>query len=154
MSIFSLWGWCLSGGGKIKIQIPIYLCNVIVNFSLGILFIKTTGLVGPILGTLSGFLLVYSWLIPKALEKELAVPRNPLYKNLFYPIILLAPTYLLAFHCQDFFRPKNFFELAFDYTVLFLSTSAFLSMVYLDTKERSFVITQILKRINIKQSRS
>lgn len=146
MSIFSLWGWCLSGNGKISIQIPIYLLNAVINFSTGLLFIKLSGIIGPILGTLAGFLIAYSWLIPRALHSEMKVNKMKLYKNLFAPLTIFIPMALVSWQYETKFLVENYLSWGIHFILLSGIISSLLYIIYLNSGERLFLKNIFLKK--------
>ena len=147
MGLFSLWGWCLSGTGKMRIQIPIYIYNAVVNCLAGLLFIKLSGLIGPIIGTLSGFIFVYAWMLPRALKQEMEVSSRLLYFNLMGPLFIFFPFGIIAFKYQDFFKFKNFIQIGFAYGLFSLIIASILYVIYLDKSEKTFVKKHTIKKL-------
>lgn len=152
MGIFSLWGWCLSGSGKIKIQIPIYTTNAIINFITALIFIKLIGLSGPIIGTLIGFLTAYIILIPRALEKEFNVNAYKLRTIIILPILyLIIPLGINIFY-KDLFIIDNFLKLIIYYLTSMLIFAFILSVTYLNSTERKYILNLIFNKLQLKKT--
>lgn len=152
MGIFSLWGWCLSGSGKIKIQIPIYTLNAIINFLSALIFIKLIGLSGPIIGTLIGFLTTYLYLIPRALEKEFQIKAKKLRLTILLPALYLILPMVFNIYFKNYFMIDNFIKLIIYYVLIALLFTIFLLIIYLNTNERKYISNLIFNKIQSKKS--
>lgn len=152
MGIFSLWGWCLSGSGKIKIQIPIYTINAIINFITALIFIKLIGLSGPIIGTLIGFLTAYIILIPRALEKEFNVNAYKLRTIILFPLLYLLIPIIINFIYKDFFILDNFFKLIIYYLTCMIVFAITLSVTFLNAIERKYILNLFINKLQLKKT--
>lgn len=90
-SIFSLWGWPLGGTGKIGAWAPYSLAFLVVNLGVSVAATFKFGLAGPLLGTLSGFLAVTVWAMPRVLKQEFGIRPWHLYAAAARPLLLGAP---------------------------------------------------------------
>ena len=87
-SIFSLWGWPISGAGKIAVWAPYSVAFLAVNLAVSIAGALRFGMVGPLLGTLSAFVSVNLWAMPLVLEKCFGVrPRQPFTRGRKAPVV-------------------------------------------------------------------
>lgn len=152
MAIFSLWGWCLSGTGKIKIQVPIYTINAIINFLTALVFIKVIGLSGPIIGTLVGFLTAYLFLIPRALEKEFKISAKKLRLTVVLPMIYLILPIIINISYKNIFLIDNFIKLVIYYLIIALLFLIVLSLTYLKSKERKYILNLFINKLQAKKS--
>jgi O-antigen/teichoic acid export membrane protein len=91
LSIFSLWGWPLSGTGKIRAWVPYSVAFVLVNFGVSVLATIKLGSAGPLWGTLAGSLSVTSWAMPRVIKQEFGIPLWQLYAAAGRPLLLGAP---------------------------------------------------------------
>jgi O-antigen/teichoic acid export membrane protein len=152
MGIYSLWGWCLSGSGKIKIQIPIYAINAIINFLTALIFIKWIGISGPIIGTLIGFLSAYLILIPRALEKEFNISANKLRATIIFPLFYLLIPFILNYYYKNLFMIDNFIRLIIYYLTIMLIFSLVMAISFLSANERKYLLNLVFNKLQIKKS--
>jgi O-antigen/teichoic acid export membrane protein len=85
-SIYSLWGWQLLGTGHIGLWVPYAVLFTVVNVAVSILGTLTLGLVGPLLGTLTGFLFVNSWALPRILQQVFGLSPSMLWRTALAPL--------------------------------------------------------------------
>lgn len=152
MGLFSLWGWVLSGGGKIRIQIPIYVGNAVVNIICTLIFINLIGIEGPILGTLVGFLTIYALLIPKALEKEYGLSAKKLWRILTIPLLIIFPFILTSIKYQNYFNFNNLISWSFAYLALIFFVFIILVVLYLNKDERNFIKNLIRNKLKLNKT--
>jgi len=150
MGLFSLWGWCLSGTGFIKEQVPIYIFNGIINLLFSIILTYFLGVSGPLIGTLVGFLLVYSWMIPTKLKKLLNVNPLPLIKLVVIDVFILAFTYFLFWKLNINLRITSFLNLAVYYSTFSLILFFFLQFIILDSNDRKVFYNIFILKIKNK----
>lgn len=152
MSIFSLWGWCLSGDGKIKIQIPIYFYNALVNIISSLILIQFFGILGPVLGTLIGFITVYLYMIPKSLQKVFQISTKQLKIEILTPLIILLVLIPIANVWELPFVISNIMLWLCVYGVLFSITVILLYFFFLKKSEKDFVKDIVLKKFNFNKT--
>lgn len=152
MGLFSLWGWVLSGGGKIRVQIPIYAGNALINITFTLIFIKFIGIEGPILGTLAGFLIIYSLFIPKALEKEYGLSAEKLWRILAIPLLIILPFIIVSIKLQHHFHFNNLISWFIAYLAFMFFVVIFLVVLYLNKDERNFIKSLILKKLKLNKA--
>ncbi len=85
-SIYSLWGWIMLGTGHIRRWVLYGIISTIFNITISILGTVAFGLVGPLLGTLTGFLLVNSWALPRVLMKTFEISPWRLWQTALTPL--------------------------------------------------------------------
>ena len=85
-SIYSLWGWPLLGTGNIGRWAPYAIVFAIVNVTVSILGTLAFGVVGPLLGTLIGFLVINSWALPKVLHEVFGLSPSVLWRTALAPL--------------------------------------------------------------------
>jgi O-antigen/teichoic acid export membrane protein len=90
-SIFSLWGWPLSGTGKIAAWAPYSVAFLVVNLGVSVGATLGFGLVGPLLGTLAGFLSVSAWAMPRVLKQAFGIEPWNLCAAAGRPLLLGVP---------------------------------------------------------------
>lgn len=152
MSIFSLWGWCLSGDGKIKIQIPIYFLNAIVNIVSSLILIQFFGILGPVLGTLIGFLTIYMIMIPKALNEVFKISIKKLISELLLPLLMILLIMAFAFWWDPEYQINNLMNWVLIYGTLFSVIVIFLFLFYLNRQEKKYITEMISKKLNFNKT--
>jgi O-antigen/teichoic acid export membrane protein len=90
-SIFSLWGWCVTGTGQIRRMLPMTIVQTALNLALSIAFTFAFGLAGPLLGTTAAFLAVSVWYMPMLMSEMFEVPASSLIYSVGAPLALALP---------------------------------------------------------------
>ncbi|MCI0336967.1 MAG: hypothetical protein L0226_05285 [Acidobacteria bacterium] len=67
-SIYTLWGWVLLGTGHIRHWVPYSIASTLVNVTVSVFGTFTLGVIGPMVGSAFGSLLVTSWALPRVLR--------------------------------------------------------------------------------------
>jgi O-antigen/teichoic acid export membrane protein len=85
-SIFVLWGWMLLGTGHIRRWLPYSIASTIVNVSVSICGTFTLGVVGPLIGSAAGLLLITSWALPRVIRLVFGIPPWALWQSALIPL--------------------------------------------------------------------
>lgn len=85
-SIYSLLGWPLFGTGQIGRWVPYAVVFTLVNLTVSILGTLALGLIGPLLGTLLSFLIIYSWALPQVLQQTFELSPRMLWRTALAPL--------------------------------------------------------------------
>jgi O-antigen/teichoic acid export membrane protein len=110
-SIFSLWGWPLSGAGKIAAWAPYSLVFLAVNLGVSIIGALRFGMVGPLLGTLTAFLSVNLWAMPLVLEKCFGVRSGSVLRAAGKPLLCGLPYMGLIWSVAHHYAANGWIEL-------------------------------------------
>ena len=86
LAIFSLWGWLLSGTGNIGRWMPYALWFMVINVVVSVGATMSFGLVGPLAGTLVGFLAVHAWGMPRVLHSLFGISAGELWRPALAPL--------------------------------------------------------------------
>lgn len=112
IALVGFWTWCILGVGEIHRTKPVYTIATIVNVISSIALCYRYGVIGPILGTLSAYVFVLSWSIPRILRDIFAVSLRSLFLSFARPGAL-AVNYSLALYFLGVHRLKlGWLELA------------------------------------------
>jgi O-antigen/teichoic acid export membrane protein len=90
-SIFSLWGWTLSGTGNISAWAPYTAAFLVVNVAVSVAATFLFGLTGPLWGTLAGFLSIHLWAMPRVLERVFGIQPRHLFTAAARPLLFGGP---------------------------------------------------------------
>ena len=90
-AVVSLWGWLFHAAGQLPRVVPISVATVTVNLVGSIIFVRTYGIVGPLLGTLLSFALVSSWAFPFLMRRSFGLSILRLAGALVWPVVLGLP---------------------------------------------------------------
>jgi O-antigen/teichoic acid export membrane protein len=90
-SIFSLWGWPLSGTGNIAAWMPYSVAFLVVNLGVSVAATFLLGMTGPLWGTLAGFLAVNLWAMPRVLKRAFGIEPGHLWAAAAKPLLFGAP---------------------------------------------------------------
>lgn len=110
-SIFTLWGWVLLGAGHIRRWAPFAVLATLVNIVVSVWATATFGLVGPLLGTTSGLLLITSWALPRALNHAFGISSRALWRAALVPCLWGLPFAAAMLAAAGFYQPEGWFEL-------------------------------------------
>lgn len=108
-AIFSLWGWVLLGTGHIKQWMPFALLSTLVNVVVSVIGTATLGIVGPLLGTTIGFLLVTSWALPRVLHRVFDLPPRTLWRAALAPLRWGLPYAAALWAVAVYLPPEGWF---------------------------------------------
>jgi O-antigen/teichoic acid export membrane protein len=90
-SITSLWGWPISGAGYIAAWTPYAICFAVINIAISVVGTEFAGLAGPLIGTLSGFVLVHVWAMPRVLGQIFGRSLRSLWTPVLIHLIWAVP---------------------------------------------------------------
>ena len=85
-AVYALWGWALPGTGQIRRWVPFAVFSTSVNVVASVIGTVRLGMVGPLLGTTSGLLLVTSWALPRTLHRAFGIPSRTLWRTALAPL--------------------------------------------------------------------
>jgi O-antigen/teichoic acid export membrane protein len=137
-AILSLWGWCFSGTGKATKIVRLSITGASVNLIISLIATYFLGMIGPLVGTLTAFMTVYLWWMPRQLHQVFGTSRQQLFKAFLHPLGLGIP-YAIALHSlTQHHRPDRWFGLV---TEMGLAAVIFLGLVWtflLSSAERQY----------------
>jgi O-antigen/teichoic acid export membrane protein len=91
LALLSLWGWCFGGTGRTPLLMRSGIIETVINVGVSLMLTSRLGLVGPLVGTLTGFTAVSLWYIPKLLHRVFGTPLGRLAKATLAPLALGIP---------------------------------------------------------------
>jgi O-antigen/teichoic acid export membrane protein len=91
LALLSLWGWCFGGTGRTPLLMRSGIIETVINVGVSLMLTSRLGLVGPLVGTLTGFTAVSLWYIPKLLQRVFGTPLGRLAKATLAPLALGVP---------------------------------------------------------------
>lgn len=95
MSLNSLWGWVLSGTGRVKTMIPCMVVGTVVNVIGSLVGTSFLGVVGPLVGTSLQLFFVSAWWSPLVLRREFGTSVRELLLATVWPVVYSAPAVVL-----------------------------------------------------------
>jgi O-antigen/teichoic acid export membrane protein len=90
-SIFSLWGWPVSGTGNIAAWAPYSVAFLAVNLAVSVVTTFAIGMTGPLWGTLAAFLSIQLWAMPRVIKKLFGIDPADLLMAAAKPLLFGAP---------------------------------------------------------------
>jgi O-antigen/teichoic acid export membrane protein len=85
-SIYSLWGWVVFGTGHIGRWAPYAVVFTMVNVIVSVVATLELGVLGPLLGTLAGFILINAWALPRLLQQVFGISSCTLWRTALAPL--------------------------------------------------------------------
>jgi O-antigen/teichoic acid export membrane protein len=85
-AVFSLWGWPISGTGNIARYAPYAVAAAAFNLAVSLAATATLGVIGPLLGTFSAFVLIQSWGMTKVLRQLFGLSPMELWRTALQPL--------------------------------------------------------------------
>ncbi len=113
-SITSLWGWPISGGGYIAVWTPYAVCFAVINIAISVVGTEFAGLAGPLIGTLSGFVLVHVWAMPRVLGRIFGRRLRSLWTPVLIHLIWGVPFGVVVWWMARNRAPVGWLMLAFE----------------------------------------
>ena len=106
-AIFALWGWVILGAGHIRQWVPFAIFSTLVNIVISLIGTTMLGLIGPLLGTTAGLLLVTSWALPRTLHQIGGILPRALWRAALRPLLWSLPYGLSLWLAAKFVPPTN-----------------------------------------------
>lgn len=88
MSVISTWSMAFLSAGILWPLVRIFIAQATVNVLLSVAFTSTLGMVGPVMGTLAGFLLVTLWRLPLLMRKHFQMSLWQLGQAVALPLVI------------------------------------------------------------------
>ena len=110
-SLSSLWSWPVSGTGHVRRWLPYAVASAIVNLLISILATMQLGVMGPLLGTLAGFLLVHSWGLPRVLWEAFSLEPRQLLEHATAPMLWGVPYVGVLWYLTQEYPPAGWIAL-------------------------------------------
>ena len=114
LAIFSLWGWCINGTGHIRAVMPGLVAQTVINVSFSVILTVKLGLIGPVLGTLVGFIAVSSWYFPWLLHRLFETSLVELFKATALPLISGIPFALMVWWMSRALPPRGWIDMGIE----------------------------------------
>lgn len=87
----SLWLWVFTGTGQIGRVVRPILASAALNLAASVLFTRSYGVVGPLLGTLVAYLAIHTWYLPVMLRRHFGTPLRGLAWAVAAPLLVGVP---------------------------------------------------------------
>lgn len=109
-AIYALWGWALLGTGQIRRWMPFAILETLVNVLVSLLGTATLGLVGPLLGTTTGRLLVTAWALPRVINQVFGISPQMLWQAALAPWRWCLPYAAALWAVASYYPPSGWLE--------------------------------------------
>ena len=110
-AVFSLWGWPINGTGQVGRWVPYAVAFAAVNLLVSIVGVIKFGLIGPLAGTLAGFVLVQSWAMTRVLGQLFGFRAVLLWRSALSPFLWGAPFLVLLWLVGRWHTPNGWLML-------------------------------------------
>lgn len=90
-ALSTLWNWLLDGTGEIRRWVPYSVAFMVTNAIVSVAATFALGLVGPLVGSVSAFLLVSSWAFPRVLRNIFGFRPGDLLGAAAKPLLWAGP---------------------------------------------------------------
>ncbi|MGO9449519.1 MAG: lipopolysaccharide biosynthesis protein [Candidatus Binataceae bacterium] len=142
-AIFSLWAWCINGTGRVRMIMPGLIAQTVINFSLSIVLTLKLGLIGPVLGTLAGFVSISIWYLPMLLHRCFATSQMELFKASALPIVSAVPFAAAVWWMSRAFPVTGWFDMALEMSLAALAYLSLWWMVGLSAGEKELWLSRV-----------
>ncbi len=96
MALFSLWGWCFGGTGRLPMLVRAQGAFALVNVVVSVAATHALGAIGPLVGTLAGFVTVSIWYLPYKLHRTFGTSIPALARAVATPLVAGIPVAVLC----------------------------------------------------------
>lgn len=110
--LFSLWTYAPTGTGQVSRLTAPALWGAGINLIASVVLTRYLGIVGPLLGTLTGFLAVHAWFLPVLLRRLFGIRIRELVERLVRTILLGVPYTLVLWLWTHAHTPRGWLGLA------------------------------------------
>jgi O-antigen/teichoic acid export membrane protein len=93
LALLSLWGWCFTSTGRVRMLLPVNVVGAAVNLTVSVVAAYLLGTAGPLLGTFVGFVGVTLWWVARLLRREFGVSLRRLAAAVVGPLLLAVPCF-------------------------------------------------------------
>lgn len=107
LGLFSLWGWCFSGTGQMRLMVAPSLLATAINLAASLVLTWRLGLVGPALGTLVASLTISLWYLPLLLRRYFGISLRALGWAIAWPLVWGVPYALGLWWVAHVHRPRG-----------------------------------------------
>lgn len=107
LGLFSLWGWCFSGTGQMRLLVAPSLLATAINLAASLVLTWRLGLVGPALGTLVASLTISLWYLPLLLRRYFGISLRALGWAIAWPLVWGVPYVLGLWWVAHVHRPRG-----------------------------------------------
>ncbi len=111
-SVLYLWEFCFTGTGHIRQVVPLAISGMILNVTVSIVATQHFGMIGPLIGTLMSSIILYSWWLPKLLQKTFGTSPTALALAIVRPLVVGVPYGALVVWFADQHTPFGWLGLA------------------------------------------
>ena len=137
IAFLTIWGWCVTGTGHAPRLMWMAITSAMINLLGSVIFTKTLGVIGPLLGTTVAFLSVNMWYLPKLLREYFGTSLRSLALAVFKPLAWGIPGTIGLWYVAHWMPPRGWIVLALEMggSALLLLTLA--ARVILGPRERA-----------------
>jgi O-antigen/teichoic acid export membrane protein len=139
LALYSLWGWCFGGTAQTPLLVRASLAQTFINVSASLVLTWRFGLIGPLLGTLIGFISVSAWHLPRLLHKVFGTSQRQLARAVLFPVLLGIPYAGALWWISRTLPPTGWFALGGQMAVAALAYLAVWWVTMMDPREREQV---------------
>lgn len=97
MGLISLWGWCLTGTGRMGLLRRPAVLSAILNLALSLMLCYSLGIIGVLLGTTTALIAVNLWYLPMLLRKTFDIAPRALAAASAGPVMVCLPAAAACF---------------------------------------------------------
>ena len=137
IAFVTIWGWCVTGTGHAPRLMWMSITSALVNILGSVVFTKTLGVIGPLLGTTVAFLSVNMWYLPKLLREYFGTSLQSLAWAVFKPLAWGIPGTIGLWYMAHWMPPRGWIVLALEMGISALLFLVFAARVFFGPKERA-----------------
>ena len=113
LPLLSLWAWIFSGTGRTPRLVPSAVHATIINFVVSLVATREFGMIGPLLGTTTGYLGYTAWRVPRLMRTEFGIAPGLLTRSIVPSLVLGVPYALAVWWVARANPPGGWFGLGF-----------------------------------------
>lgn len=144
-SILTFWGWCFTVTHKVHKLVKLQIVSTIVNISASIYFTYQYDHVGPILGTLFGYITVFVWWMIWHLKEEFNLSVMKLLKTFVPSLIYLLLLSFLGLRYSNYFQSTSWVNFILTSLILGGANTLVCIFTLFSTSERAFFLERIVR---------
>ena len=110
-AILSLWGWTITGVGKVNRLLLSAVLFAATNVAVSIAATLAFGLAGPSIGTTAGNLLVQSWMFPKVMQEVFGIQGSALWTSALRQLVWGLPYAIAVWLLAHAYAPAGWLSL-------------------------------------------
>lgn len=142
-AVYGLWGWPVSGTGNIGMWVPYAVAFATINILVSVAATFAVGIIGPLIGTLTAFIFINSWAMPRVLSQIFRFSPWELWRAALAPFVWGLPYVLILWLVARSHKPMGWLGLLIEMALAGLAGLMLWWKMSLSKSERTLWVARV-----------